>query len=120
MSISDANKRKHLRFRIELPLDYPNVEGKEIYGGIVADASEGGILAFLPEKIDIGTILNIEIYYVWGFELDTIKATAKVAWSDMVPSTGESEVEYRHGLEFQSIEEKDFIRLQTLFKEAVK
>jgi c-di-GMP-binding flagellar brake protein YcgR len=111
-------KRKHPRFSVELPLDYSFVDGKEIYGGIVANASQGGVLVYLPEKIEIGTLLKIEIFYVKGLELDTIKAIAKVVWSDLAAI--ESWGEHRYGLQFQSIDEKDFSRLLNLLKEIGK
>jgi c-di-GMP-binding flagellar brake protein YcgR len=113
-----VEKRKHPRFSVELPLDYSLVDGKEIYGGIVANASQGGVLVYLPEKIEIGTLLKIEIFYVKGLELDTIKAIAKVVWSDLAAI--ESWGEHRYGLQFQSIDEKDFGRLLNLLKEIGK
>ena len=73
-----VDKRKHARFNVELPLDYSRTEGEETYGGIVANASEGGVLVYLPERIEVGALLKIEIIYVRGLELDTIKATARV------------------------------------------
>lgn len=111
-------KRKHPRFSVELPLDYTRINGKEMYGGMVANASEGGLLVYLPEKIEIGTLLKIEIFYVKGLELDTIKAVAKIVWSDL--AARESWGEYRYGLQFEHIEEKDFNRLINLLKEVGK
>lgn len=111
-------KRRHPRFSVELPLDYTRINGKEMYGGMVANASEGGLLVYLPEKIEIGTLLKIEIFYVRGLELDTIKAVAKVVWSDL--AARESWGEYRYGLQFEHIEEKDFDRLMNLLKEVGK
>lgn len=108
-------KRKHPRFSVELPLDYSRVDGKELYGGIVANASEGGLLVYLPERMEIGTVLKIEIFYVKGLELDTIKAIGKVVWSDLAAK--ESWGEHRYGLQFQFIEENDFGRLMNLLKE---
>ena len=96
-------------------MDYSRTESKEILGGIVANASEGGLLVYLPEKIEIGTLLKIEIFFVKGLELDTIKAIGKVVWSDLAAM--ESWGEYRYGLQFQFIEEKDFVRLLNLLKE---
>ena len=118
MGILAVEKRKHPRFSVELPLDYSRIEGKEVYGGIVANASEGGVLVYLPERIELGALLKIEIFYVRGLELDTIKATAKVVWSDLAAMA--SWGEYRYGLHFQSIDEKDFSRLMNLLKEIGK
>jgi c-di-GMP-binding flagellar brake protein YcgR len=85
---------------------------------MVANASEGGLLVYLPERVEMGALLKIEIFYVRGLELDTIKAVAKVVWCDL--ATRESWGEYRYGLQFQSIDEKDFSRLTTLLKEVGK
>ena len=118
LGVLAVDRRKHPRFSVELPLDYCRVEGKETYGGIVANASEGGILVYLPERMEMGAILKIEIFYVSGLELDTIKAVGKVVWSDLAAKT--SWGEYRYGLQFQYIEEKDFTRLMNLLKEIGK
>jgi c-di-GMP-binding flagellar brake protein YcgR len=112
MGVLAIDRRKHPRFSVELPLDYCRVEGKEGYGGIVANASEGGILVYLPERMEMGVVLRIEIFYVKGLELDTIKAIAKVVWSDLAVKA--SWGEYRYGLQFQYIDEKDFSRLMNL------
>lgn len=118
MGVLAIEKRKHPRFSVELPLDYIQVDGKEIYGGIVANASEGGLLVYLPERIAIGALLKIEIFYVRGLELDTIKAVAKIVWSDL--AARESWGEHRYGLQFLNIEENDFNRLMNLLKEVGK
>jgi c-di-GMP-binding flagellar brake protein YcgR len=111
-------KRKHPRFSVELPLDYSRPEGKEVYGGIVANASEGGVLVYLPERLETGAVLKIEILYVKGLELNTIKAVAKVVWGDL--ATRETWGEHQYGLQFQNIDETDFSRLISLLKELRK
>jgi len=118
LGVLAVDRRKHPRFSVELPLDYCRVDGKEAYGGIVANASEGGVLVYLPEKMEMGAVLKIEIFYVKGLELDTIKAIAKVVWSDLAVKA--SWGEYRYGLQFQYIEEKDYHRLIDLLREIGK
>jgi c-di-GMP-binding flagellar brake protein YcgR len=118
MGVLAIEKRRHPRFSVELPLDYSRVNGKGTLGGMVANASEGGLLVYLPERIEIGAFLRIEIFYVKGLELDTIKAVARVVWSDM--AARESWGEHRYGLQFENIDEKDFNRLSTLLKEVGK
>jgi hypothetical protein len=118
MGVLTVEKRKHPRFSAELPLDYARVNGKETYGGIVANASEGGLLAYLPEKIDVGAFLKIEIFFAKGLEFNTIKAVARIAWYDL--AARESWGEHRYGLQFQQIEKEDFERLKTLLKEIGK
>jgi c-di-GMP-binding flagellar brake protein YcgR len=115
MGVLSIEKRKYPRFSVELPLNYTRTEGKDSLGGMVANASEGGLLVYLPERIEIGGLLKIEIFYVRGLELDTIKAVAKVVWCDL--AARESWGEHRYGLQFQHIDQKDFSRLTTLLKE---
>jgi len=115
MGVLAIEKRRHPRFSVELPLDYARVDGKQTLGGMVANASEGGLLVYLPERIEIGTLLKIEVFYVRGLELDTIKAVVRVVWSDL--AARESWGEHRYGMQFENIDEMDFNRLVTLLKE---
>ena len=118
MGVLSIEKRKYPRFSVELPLNYTRAETKDILVGMVANASEGGLLVYLPERIELGGLLKIEIFYVKGLELDTIKAVGKVVWCDL--GARESWGEHRYGLQFQYIEEKDFSRLTTLLREVGK
>jgi c-di-GMP-binding flagellar brake protein YcgR len=118
MGVLAIEKRRHPRYSVELPLDYSQVNGKETFGGIVANASEGGLLVYLPEIMKIGDALKIEIFYASGLELKSIKAIAKVVWSDLAAK--ESWGEHRYGLQFLSIEEKDYERLKALLREVGK
>ncbi len=115
MGVLAIERRRYPRYSVELPLDYSKIDGKEKYGGIVANASQGGILVYLPEYLEVGTLLKIEIFYIKELELNTIKAIAKVVWSDL--ATQGSIGEHRYGLEFKSIDKNDFDKLITLLKE---
>jgi len=110
-----VERRKHPRYSVELPLSYSRVDDRELFGGIVMNASGGGILVYLPERMEIGAVLKIEIFYLKGFELDTIKAIAKAVWCDLAAKVNPGE--HRYGLEFQYIDEKDYNRLLALLKE---
>jgi c-di-GMP-binding flagellar brake protein YcgR len=115
MGVLSIEKRKYPRFSVELPLNYSRAEGKDTLGGMVANASEGGLLVYLPERMEIGALVKIEIFYVRGLELDTIKAVAKVVWCDL--AARESWGEHRYGLQFQYIDQKDLSRLTILLKD---
>lgn len=110
-----VERRRHPGIRFELPLDYSLVDSGETYGGIVGNAGEGGLLVYLREPIEIGTVLKIEILFVRGLELNTIKAITKAVWSDLAAQKVWGE--YRYGLEFQSFQEGDLQKLETLLKE---
>ena len=118
MGILAVERRKNPRFVVELPLDYTRSNDSEIYGGIVANASEGGLLVYLPEKMSLGTILKVQIFYVRELEFNMIRCIAKVVWSDM--AARESWGEYRYGLQFTSIDEQEFNNLVSLLREVGK
>ena len=111
-------KREQPRFNLELPLDYLRINERENYGGIVANASEMGVLVYLPEKMEMGTTLSTEIFYTDGLKLDSIKAIAKVVWADL--PARKTWGEYRYGLQFQSIDRQNLGKLKNLFKEVKK
>ena len=108
------DRRKHPRFTTELPLDYSRVNSKEDFGGIVANASKGGILVYLPEKLEIGDRLKVEIFFAKESELSSIKGVVKVAWADL--AADESWGEHRYGLQFQTIDKKHLDKLRILLK----
>lgn len=110
-----VERRKHPRIRVELPLDYALVESEENHGGIAANIGEGGILAYLPEAVKIGALLKIEILFVKGSELTSIKGIAKVVWFDLAPRKIWGE--YRCGLQFQSFQEGNLHGLKSLLQE---
>ncbi len=110
-----VERRRHPRISIELPLDYSILETKESRGGMVADASEGGLLVYLKEQMSIGTRLRIEILFAKGLEFTSIKAITKVVWSDL--TARERFKEFRYGLQFESFPEGDLDRLKALLNE---
>lgn len=110
-----VERRKHRRFSVELPLDF-SVENRDHLAGVAANASRGGIIAYLPVGIIVGTSLNIEIIYAKGFELNSIRARARVVWSNLAPKVTWGE--YRYGLEFEKFQGGDARKLKTLLAEA--
>ena len=109
-----VERRRQPRFSIELPLDYC-IERKDRFGGVAVNASRGGLLVYLPEAIVVGTLLKIDILFAKGLELNSIKAIAKVVWSDLPPK--EIRGEYRYGLKFQSFPKGNLQKLKRLLKE---
>lgn len=51
-----VERRGHPRIRIELPLDYSPVGREETHKGSAVNASEGGLLVYLPEAMEIGAV----------------------------------------------------------------
>jgi len=90
------------------------MDGQERWG-IAADASEGGLLVYLHEVIQKGSLLKLEMFFPKGSEMNTIKAMAKVVWSDSVARKFLGE--YRHGLAFQAFQKESLDKLRTLIRE---
>ena len=112
-----VEKRDQPRFTVELPFDYSRVDNEETWG-IATDASEGGLLVYLHEVVEKGTLLNIEILFGKGSGLITIKAIAKVIWCDLAAK--EAWGEYRYGVEFQSFSKGSLDQLKLLLKETAE
>ncbi|MGQ9509414.1 MAG: PilZ domain-containing protein [Thermodesulfobacteriota bacterium] len=108
-------RRKFPRFYVELPLDYSRKGKKSDFGGFVKNASEGGILVYLPEKLEVGELLKIEVYLPKRLELNTIKGVAKVVWADLAAK--ESWREHRYGLSFQSMSKGAIHKLKNFLQE---
>jgi hypothetical protein len=108
-------KRKHPRLFLELPFDYSRKGKKTDFGGIVKNAGEGGILVYLPEKIDVGELLKLEIYFAKGLELNTVQGVAKIVWADL--AARETWREHRYGLEFHSMPKGMIQKLRNLLKD---
>jgi c-di-GMP-binding flagellar brake protein YcgR len=109
-----AERRKHPRFRVDLPLGY-SAENVEHHGGVAANASKSGLLVYLSEAIFVGSLLKVELLFAKGSELNSISTTAKVVWSDLAQE--EISGEYRYGLKFESFREGDFRKLRKLLTE---
>ena len=110
-------RREYPRHILELPIDYSLMDGQERWG-VVADASEGGLLVYLHELIEKESLLKLEILFPQGSELNAIKAIAKVVWSDSVAMKMWGE--YRHGLVFQAFQKESLDNLRNLLKETVE
>ena len=112
-----VERREHPRHILELPINYSDADGKE-HWGIAADASEGGVSVYLPDVIEKGSLLKIEMFFPTGSELNTIKAMAKVVWSDSVAEKAWGK--YKYGLAFQAFQKGSFDKLKILLEETAE
>jgi hypothetical protein len=85
----NAEKRKHPRFNVDLPIKYGRTQLFLKYARAV-NASQGGLLLRLPEEIDIGQHLALKLFFPSHPELNTIKAelnaikaSVRVVWMDL-------------------------------------
>ena len=109
-------KRKYPRFHFKLPMSYSRAKSEGHHGGIVGNASEGGVLVHLPEKLDTGEVLKIEILFAEGWELKTVRGIAKIVWNDLAGK--KKQRVNRNGLQFQLINKRNLQKLKVLLREA--
>ena len=110
-----AERRHYPRISAELPLGYSIVDEKENHGGMVGDVSEGGLLVYLKERLNVGTLLKLEILFVKGLELSSIDGVARVVRSELTAKGNWGE--HRYGLQFESFCEGDLDKLKSMLKE---
>jgi hypothetical protein len=93
-------KRKHPRFNLDLPIDYSRTDLFVKHGRAV-NASEGGLLLYFPEQMEIGQHLEIKLFFTSGSKMNTIEALVQVVWIDI--HLGEGWEDYRTGVKFVDI-----------------
>jgi c-di-GMP-binding flagellar brake protein YcgR len=106
-------KRKHPRFDVNLPIEYARSDLVASHGEAL-NVSEGGLLLYLPERMEIGQHLSLKLFFSSDSELKTIKTLVKVAWTDI--HLGESRGDYRAGVKFVEISPEDLERLRSFLR----
>jgi len=115
---NDKERRSHPRFFVDLPLEYRDMDGSCLRGGIVVNVSEGGLLIETVRDIPVGKELSITVLFPKRFELANFKVVAKIVrkepyWKEDLK--GDSYWEgYQYGLEFIQILEEDRWKLNLL------
>jgi len=109
--IAILERRKQPRRRVELSFDYSPLVERADHGGIAADANEGGLQVYLPEKLQIGDLFKIKIFAPANSEVETIQAIAKVVWAGRAKMRSGK---YRYGLQLQSFYKGDLNKYKAL------
>jgi len=106
-------KRKHPRFSVDLPVEY-NRTDLAVEQGRAMNASQGGLLLYLPEQMGMGHHLTLKLFFTMGSELNTIETLVEVVWVDI--HLGKERGDYRTGVRFVQISAEDLNRLQDFLK----
>ncbi len=111
--IVNFEKRKHPRFSVNLPIEYTRSDFV-ISHGEALNASKGGLLIYLPEKMEVGQHLSLKLFFSSGFEFNTIETLAEVIWVDV--HLGDDWGDYRAGVKFVEISPGDMEKLRIFLK----
>jgi hypothetical protein len=109
-----VDRRKHPRYLVEVPLDFAAGRNHAVSTGLTANASEGGLMAFMGEQVDVGSVLNVTLLFRLGFALTSMESRSVVVWRDDVWK--EYLDNYRYGLMFLEPESTELEKLRRLFK----
>ncbi|MGO8987913.1 MAG: PilZ domain-containing protein [bacterium] len=105
-------KRKYPRAFLDLPFEYRVKDLPHAHGGVVVDASEGGLLIHSVEDMPIGLKLNIVLLFAKGFELTNLEVSAEIIRKDLRSDNGSKG--YQYGLKITHIVEEDHWKLKQL------
>jgi len=109
-AIVNFERRRHPRFNIDLPIEYSLIESPISRPGRASNVSEGGLLVYFPEKIEIGQHLQLKLFFPSGSALNSIELQAEVVWIDIYLEKGWGD--YRSGLRFVDITSDDLTKLK--------
>ena len=103
-------KRKYPRFNIDLPIEY-NRSDSFVNVGKATNASEGGLLLYLPEPMEMGQYFKMKLFFSEGSELNIIEMLVQVVWKEIQLREGRED--YRTGVKFVFISPQDLEKLKT-------
>lgn len=106
--------RRHPRHAVDLPVECYRINSPISHSGRAINASEGGLLVYLSEKVEIGQHLKLMLFLGSGSGADTIDMIVQVVWVEIgSPMAME---EYRVGVMIVDISPKDRLELKYLLE----
>ncbi len=106
--------RRHPRCSVDLPVECYRVNSPVSHTGRAINASEGGLMLYLPEKFEIGQQLKLVISVGTASDLDTLDMTVQVVWIDIGFLMATEE--YRLGVTIVDISPTDRLKLKNLLR----
>jgi hypothetical protein len=111
MDVINFENRRCPRFDIHLPVEYYQIKSSITH---IGNISEGGLLIYFPEEMDVRQYLRLKLFFSLGSELNTIKVLTEVVWADNHLSRDREY--YPHGVKFVDISPEDGTQLKNLLK----
>jgi hypothetical protein len=103
-------KREYRRFSVDLPVEYIRRD-LVVKQGRAINASEGGLLVYFPDKMEIGQRLRLKLFFTIGSGLNMMEIMNQVVWMDV--HTGKDWGNYRTGVKFVDISLEDQCTVKT-------
>jgi c-di-GMP-binding flagellar brake protein YcgR len=118
VGIVNLERRSFPRFSVDLPVEYYRTNSTLSQTGRVVSVSEGGLLIYFPEQMEIGQHLRLKLFFASGSELNAIEIIAEVVWMDI--HLGKGWGDYRSGVKFVDISSEDLNRLNNFLRSLTK
>jgi len=113
--IVNFERRKYPRFNIDLPIEYSLLSYPLSHPGRALNASEGGLLVYLSEKVEISQLLQMKLFFPSGSELNGVEIMAEVVWMDI--HLGRDWGDYRYGVRFVDISPESLNKLKRFLRD---
>ncbi|MGD0916218.1 MAG: PilZ domain-containing protein [Thermodesulfobacteriota bacterium] len=110
VGIVNFERRGYPRFTVDLPIEYYQASSTISHSGRVINASGGGLLVYLPEKMEVGQHLQLKLFFANGSKLNSIEMLTEVVWRDI--HLGRDGGDYRYGVRFVDIAAEELDRLK--------
>jgi c-di-GMP-binding flagellar brake protein YcgR len=104
--------RKHPRAPLNLPVEYYASSPKKPRLGHTSDLSPDGVLLNIPEKLDVGQSIKLEIFVYLDKTVETIKVNSQVVWV----AGREKDGSFRSGVKFTDLSANDRHKLEKFFE----
>jgi len=114
VGVANLERRRHPRFSIELPIEYHFIPSSISHTGRALNASEGRLLVYLSQPIEIGQHLKMKLFFASGSDLNSIEVLAEVVWMDI--HLGKDWGDYRCGVKLMEISPEDLNRLKSFLR----
>ena len=98
-------KRRHPRFSAEFPVKYSTIDSS-FKSARAANASEGGLLVCLPERVRIGQQLALKLFFPSHSGLNIVETVVQVIWM-AIRLRKDWTWDYRTGVKFEDISPED-------------
>ena len=105
--VTSFQRRRHPRFSVDFPIEYYQVNSRNRFNGRVLNASEGGLMVNLPERLEVDRYLITKLFFIFDRHLNTAEIFARVVWRDI--QFGE-DADFRAGLRIVGISPEDMNR----------
>jgi c-di-GMP-binding flagellar brake protein YcgR len=109
----NSEKRRHPRVDLDLTIEYYRTNSRFGHSGRLMNASEGGLLIYFPEQMEIGERLKLKLFRIVGSPVTPIGPLGEVVWVD--PHLDETWLDYQSGVRFIDISPEDLKRLKHFF-----